>query len=825
MKKVQSKASTSEKKTSKNTNTQLKERIKNDFIREVEEITNHDFEQGSEVVQQYRALANIVMDEINKDWTVAQKQYNKLEDKQVYFFSIEFLIGRLLRLYINDLGWGEVVPEVLEELGLDYEAIQAAEDDPALGNGGLGRLMACFLDSTASMDFPGHGNGIRYKYGLFEQKILNNEQVEVADNWLRNGSYPFEVEKRDKSVIVKFGGDVEMVNVDGKTNYIQKNYTPILAVPYDIPIPGWENDTVNSLRLWSAEPAEDFDLETFNSGNFVQAMQNRSDAESISQILYPSDAGFEGKLLRLKQEYFFTAAGIKRIVRRYKKQNNGSLDGFEDKIVIHINDTHPALAVPELMRILVDEEGYGWDEAWDITTKTLTFTNHTVLPEALERWPIEMVKSLLPRIYMIIEEINRRFVNELNEKYPDREDRNYRISILKDGDVHMANLAIIGSHSVNGVAELHSKILRTDTFKEFYEVMPEKFTNVTNGVSQRRFLMSANPELKKAITEAIGPEWEEAGEMTKIQELANHVDDEKLLKKLHEIKHRNKEKLAKYVKDELGIEINPDSIFDIQVKRIHEYKRQLLNALHIMYLYNKIKENPNIDMVPITFFLAGKAAPSYVYAKEVIKLINHIAQMVNNDNDVNDKLKVVFVPNFNVSSAEIIYPAAEVSEQISTAGKEASGTSNMKFMMNGAVTLGTMDGANIEIRDVVGDDNMFIFGLTEGEVQNFNENGGYNSFEIYQNDPRVRKVLDQLVDGTLGDNFRTIYDSLLLGRDPYFVLKDFDSYVNAHERIDQAYRDQDNWNKMSLMNTANSGIFSSDRSIDDYKKNVWKIED
>lgn len=802
-----------------------KEKFKKDFIAEVENITNHEFEEGSTTVQQYRALANLVMKEINKDWVDAQKQYNKLEEKQVYFFSIEFLIGRLLRLYINDLGWGDVIPKALEELGLDYEAIQNAELDPALGNGGLGRLMACFLDSTASLDFPGHGNGIRYKYGLFEQKILNDEQVEVADNWLRNGGYPFETEKRDKAVIVKYGGNVEEVFVDGKTQYIQKNYDPIMAVPYDIPIPGWQNGVVNSLRLWSAEPAEEFDLETFNRGNFLQAMQNKSDAESISQILYPSDAGYEGRLLRLKQEYFFTAAGIKRIVRRYKKQNNGSLDGFEDKIVIHINDTHPALAVPELMRILIDEEGYGWDEAWDITTKTLTFTNHTVLPEALEKWPIDMMESLLPRIYMIIHEINRRFVEDLNNKYPNTEDRTYRISILQDGQVHMAHLAIIGSHSVNGVAELHSNILKEETFKEFYQVMPEKFTNVTNGVSQRRFMYSANPELKETITSVIGDDWEKAGQMEKLTELAEHVDDEKLLSKLSDIKHKNKEKLAKFIKDELDIDVNPESIFDVQVKRIHEYKRQLLNALHIMHLYNEIKDNPDIDMIPRTFILAGKAAPSYTYAKEVIKLINVIAEKINNDPDVNEKLKVVFIPNFNVSSAEIIYPAAEISEQISTAGKEASGTSNMKFMMNGAVTLGTMDGANIEIREAVGDDNIFIFGLSDKEVANYNENGGYHSYEIYQNDPRVRRIMEQLIDGTYGENFRMIYDSLLLNKDPYFVLKDFDSYAKAHKRVDKAYRDKHNWAKMSLMNTANSGIFSSDRSIEDYKKNVWKITD
>lgn len=800
------------------------ENFKKEFIAEVERQTNDYFE-NSTTLQQYKALCALVMKGIEENWTTKEKEYKKLEEKQIYFFSIEFLIGRLLRLYVNDLGWDGLVTKALEELGLDYDAIQSAEQDPALGNGGLGRLMACFLDSTAALGFPGHGNGIRYKYGLFEQKIINNEQVEVADDWLKNGGYPFETEQRDKAVVVKFGGHVAPVYADGKTSYILKNYDPILAVPYDVPIPGWHNTTVNSLRLWSAEPAEDFDLETFNSGNFTQAMQHRSDAEAISQILYPSDAGFEGKLLRLKQEYFFTCAGIKRIVRRYKKEHDGSLDGFQDKIVIHINDTHPALAVAELMRVLIDEEGYGWDEAWDITQNTLTFTNHTVLPEALEKWPISMMQQLLPRVYMIIEEINRRFLEDMNSRYPNEEARNYRISILKDGNVHMAHLAIIGSHSVNGVAELHSKILKTETFKEFYDVMPEKFTNVTNGVSQRRFMFSANPKLRAAITARIGKKWEEAGNMEALKKLEKYVDDEALLSELADVKRENKLRLAAYIKDTQGIDINPDSIFDVQVKRIHEYKRQLLNALHIMYLYNELKANPDRDMVPHTFIIGGKAAPSYVFAKEVIKLINAIAEKVNNDPDVNDKLKVVFVPNFNVSTAEIIYPAAEISEQISTAGKEASGTGNMKFMMNGALTLGTMDGANIEIKEAVGDDNIFIFGMNEREVSDYNTSGGYHSYELYHNDGRIKRVLNQLVDGTYNGDYRMIYDSLLLHNDPYYVLKDFDSYVNVHEKADRAYRDQHNWHKMSLKNIANSGVFSSDRSIEDYKKNVWKIEE
>lgn len=798
--------------------------FKKSFSEEVERLSNHPFE-GSTPLQQYNALCSLIMAEINDKWIAQNQINNTFEDKQVYFFSIEFLIGRLMRLYVNDLGWCKIVPAALEELGVDYEALQNMEHDPALGNGGLGRLMACFLDSTAALGFPGHGNGIRYKYGLFEQKIINNEQVEVADSWLKNDAYPFEIRKHDKSVIVKFGGTVVPTWVDGKMVYIQKDYEPILAVPYDVPIPGYHNDTVNSLRLWSAEPVEEFDLETFNRGQFEQAVKHKSDAEMISQILYPSDAGFEGRQLRLKQEYFFTCAGIKRIIRRYKKQNNHSVEGLDDKVIIHINDTHPALAVAELMRVLVDEEGMEWDDAWDMTIKTLTFTNHTVLPEALEKWPIDLMKTLLPRIYQIIEEINRRFVLDLNTRFPNEEARNYRISVLQDGQVHMANLAIIGSHSVNGVAELHSHILRTETFKDFYDVFPEKFTNVTNGVTQRRFMFSANPELTDLIGAKLGHDWRIPGRMTELKKLEAYADDAAFLDALANVKMDNKKRLAAYIEKTQHIKINPDSIFDIQVKRIHEYKRQLLNALHILYLYNTIKDNPQADFVPRTFILAGKAAPSYVYAKEVIKLINTIASKINNDPDVGDKLKVVFVPNFNVSSAEIIYPAAEISEQISTAGKEASGTGNMKFMMNGAVTLGTMDGANVEIRDFVGDDNIITFGLSADEVFNLNTNGGYHSYDVYGNDPRVRRVLEQLIDGSLGSHFQMIYDSLLLHNDPYYVLADFDSYAKAHERAAELYQDRKGWNRKSLMNIANSGVFSSDRSIEDYKKNVWKITD
>lgn len=811
------------KKNSVPTKFKNKEAFKQAFKKKVEEVSGEKFSEAT-VQTQYEALSQMVMETITTEWVENNRRNHERDDKQIYFFSIEFLIGRLMRAYINNLGWDEIVPEALEEMGLDYDKIQAREHDPALGNGGLGRLMACFLDSTASMDFPGHGNGIRYKYGLFQQKIVNDEQVEVADNWLRNG-YPFEIAKPEKSVIVKYKGNVRQEWVNGKMVFIHENYEPVLAVPYDVPIQGYHNGTVNSLRLWSAQPVEDFDLSTFNEGHFLKAMQRKSEAEAISQVLYPSDNGFEGQQLRLKQEYFFVCAGLKRIVRRYKKHNHGSMDGFSNKICIHINDTHPAMCVPELMRILMDEENYEWDDAWKMTVDTISFTNHTVLPEALEKWPIDMMKELLPRIYQIIEEINRRFVEDMNNRYPGMEARNYGISILKDGQVHMAHLSIIGSHSVNGVAELHSKILREETFRDFYAVFPERFQSVTNGVTPRRFLMGANKNLKDLLVDTIGDDWTQANNLTDLKKLEPFADDPAFLKKLGTVKHANKVRLAAYVKDQLNIEIDPDSIFDIQVKRIHEYKRQLLNALHIMHIYNQLRSNPNADFVPKTYIFAGKAAPSYYYAKEVIKLINVLADKINHDDQVNKKLKVVFLPNFNVSLAEIVYPAAEISEQISTAGKEASGTGNMKFMMNGAVTLGTMDGANVEIARVVGPDNIFTFGLSDVEVTNYNDHGGYRSLDVFESDPRVQEVLNQLINGFLnGVTFQTIYDSLLLHNDAYFVLKDFGSYADIQQIASNAYRDQEKWLRMSTINIANSGIFSSDRSIADYQKNVWKIK-
>lgn len=799
----------------------IKETYKAAFTKKIEEVSGDCLAEAS-VLKQYQALAEMLMENITSQWAKTNTLYNKHETKQVYFFSIEFLIGRLMKSYLNNLGVEDLVMECSRELGLDYEAILAQESDPGLGNGGLGRLMACYLDSSAAMGMPAHGNGIRYKYGLFEQRIINGEQVEVADNWLKNG-YPFDIRNSDKSVIVKYYGQIHLENINGNLTFVHENYEPIMAVPYDIPVKGYHNETVNSLRLWSAEPIEAFDLPTFNQGQFLNAVRHKSEAEAISQILYPNDNGFDGKLLRLKQEYFFVCAGIKRIVVDFKKSNNNSMDGFSHKICIHINDTHPAMCGPELMRVLMDEEGLGWDEAWRTTVEALSFTNHTVLPEALEKWPVDMIKDLLPRIYMIIEEINRRFLEETNARHPNPQEPIETLSIIRDNHVHMASLAIVSSHSVNGVAELHSRILREETFKGYYQVFPERFFSVTNGVSPRRFLMNSNPKLKYLINESIGISWEH--NLFELKKLSDFINDPVFYDKFDAVKLSNKIRLAEYISENNGIIVDPTSLFDIQVKRIHEYKRQLLNALHVLHLYNRLKENPNLEMAPRTFIFSGKAAPGYYYAKEVIKLINAIAQLVNTDKTLHDKLKVVFLANFNVTLAEMIYPAANISEQISTAGKEASGTGNMKFMMNGAITLGTMDGANIEILEAVGPTNIVTFGLSADDVHQYQKFGGYRSVEVFEQDPRIQKVLRQLIDGTLGSGlyFQSIYDSLLLYNDGYFVLKDFNAYADAQNRVDQLYRNKKTWTKMSISNIAHSGMFSSDRSIADYQRKIWKI--
>jgi len=748
------------------------------------------------------------------------------QGKQVYYFSMEFLIGKLLHNYLVNFKIEDLVREGLLELGINLDDLSEQEADPGLGNGGLGRLAACFLDSMAFLGIDGHGNGIRYKYGLFEQKIVSGNQVEVADNWLKNG-YPWETRKSDKAVIVKFKGTVRTELKDGRVMFNHENYEPVLAVPYDVPIMSYDNPRyINNLRLWSAETiCSELDLACFNRGDFNQATSFKSEVEAISYILYPDDSSRAGRELRLKQEYFFVTAGLGTIVRSYKKKNgSSSLHDFSRRVSVHINDTHPVLCIPELMRILIDEEGMGWDEAWNITVNTMSFTNHTIMPEAMEKWPIDMVKNLLPRIYLIIEEIDRRFKEDLASRYMDDEEVIQNTHILKDGYVRMANLAIIGSSSVNGVAQLHTKILKNEVFKDYYRVFGYKFNNKTNGVNHRRFLLAANPKLSHLITESIGSNWQEdAGELKKLLAFKN---DQSFLEQLQKVKHENKCRLAERVKAKYGLVLNPQSIFDVQVKRIHAYKRQLLNVLKIMHLYNLGMSEPESLSGSQTFIFGGKAAPGYHYAKTVIKLINSLSKKIENEPRVSQKLKVVFLENFNVSHGELIYPAAEISEQISTASKEASGTGNMKFMMNGALTLGTLDGANIEIKEAVGEDNILIFGLTAEQVLAYTRYGGYKPWDEYHDNPDIRTCVNQLSSGffdNMGEEFRTLYDSLMIYNDEFFILKDFPSYVQMHEKLQSLYLNPIDWNQMSLTNIANSGIFSSDRTIREYADWIWKI--
>jgi len=748
------------------------------------------------------------------------------QGKQIYYFSMEFLIGKLLHNYLVNFKIEDLVREGLLELDINLDDLLEQEADPGLGNGGLGRLAACFLDSMAFLGIDGHGNGIRYKYGLFEQKIVSGNQVEIADNWLKNG-YPWETRKSDKAVIVKFKGMVRTELKDGRVVFNQENYEPVLAVPYDVPIMSYDNPSyINNLRLWSAETiCSELDLACFNRGEFNQATSFRSEVEAISYILYPDDSSRAGRELRLKQEYFFVAAGLGTIVRSYKKKNGlNSLHEFSRRVSVHINDTHPVLCIPELMRILIDEEGMGWDEAWNITVNTMSFTNHTIMPEAMEKWPIDMVKNLLPRIYLIIEEIDRRFKEDLAARFMDHEEVVRNTHILKDGYVWMANLAIIGSSSVNGVAQLHTKILKNEVFKDYFRVFGYKFNNKTNGVNHRRFLLAANPKLSHLITEAIGPNWkEDAGELKKLH---TFKDDHSFLEQLAKVKRENKCRLAERVNSRYGVVLDPQSIFDVQVKRIHAYKRQLLNVLKIMHLYNKGMNEPEGLSGSQTFIFGGKAAPGYHYAKTVIKLINCLSQKIEFDPRVNQKLKVVFLENFNVSQGELIYPAADISEQISTASKEASGTGNMKFMMNGALTLGTLDGANVEIKEAVGENNIFIFGLTAEQVLAYTRYGGYKPWDEYHDHPNIRTCVDQLNSGffdNMGEEFRTLYDSLMIYNDEFFILKDFPSYIQMHEKLQSLYRNPRDWNKISLVNIANSGIFSSDRTIREYADWIWKI--
>lgn len=787
------------------------------------EIQGKSLKEGT-VWEQYDALVSLLRDEISRDSAATNENYTKNKEKQVYYFSMEFLIGRLLPYYLMNLGLQEAMGEWLQELGISLDSLVQSESDAGLGNGGLGRLAACYLDSMAFLGVPGHGNGIHYKYGLFQQKILEGRQVEMTDNWLSK-SYPWEIRRADRAVVVRFKGDVRTEMVDGRLEFIHENDEKVLAVPYDIPIVAYNNRAnVNNLRLWSAEPfVDNFDLAAYNRGEFSKSASYKSEVEAISGILYPDDSCQAGRDLRLKQEYFFTAAGLGSIVRRFKKKF-GDIRSLAEKVCVHINDTHPALCIPELMRILVDEEGLDWDEAWSITVATMSFTNHTTLTEAFEKWPVDTLRYLLPRIYMIIEEINRRHCEDVRRRFPGNCELEQNTCILHDGKVRMANLAVIGSHSVNGVAPLHTEILKSIVFKDFYWSQPEKFNNKTNGVSHRRFLLHANPLLAQLISKMIGDEWKQ--DAAHMEKLLDYQEDSAFLSDLAAVKRKNKEILAKLIHDSQGILIDPASVFDVQVKRIHAYKRQLLNVLKIMELYNRIRDGQPLNLPPQTFIFAGKAAPGYYYAKSIIHLINTLAQQINQDPAVRDQIKVVFLENFNVSLAEKIYPAADISEQISTAGREASGTGNMKLMMNGAITLGTLDGANVEILQKVGEKNIMIFGLTAEKVFDYNRHGGYSSWEEYHEHLRLKRVIDPLTNGFfpgVGTSFQGIFDSLLRDNDEYFVLKDFFPYLQAYQKLNQLYLKDRLWNQMSLVNIACSGYFSSDRSVREYAKEIWKV--
>lgn len=797
-----------------------KNSFKRDYNNKFVQLHGKELKEGSNQ-QKYEALGSLVRDYVISTWMDTNNRYNQTGEKQVYYFSMEFLLGRLLGDFLLNLGIRDICREALSELDIELEEIENLEHDQGLGNGGLGRLAACFLDSMASLNIAGHGCGIRYKYGFFEQKIVDCQQVEASDNWLREGNV-WEIKKQDKAEIVKFGGSIISDYVNGKLTFTHVNYEPVLAVPYDTPIVGYENEVVNTLRLWSAEPvSNEFDFSSFSRGDFLKAISYKNSVEAISLVLYPEDSFYEGKMLRLKQQYFFVSSGIQSIVRHYKK-HKGDIKLLDEKIAIHINDTHPTLAIPELMRILLDEEGLSWENAWRITQNTISYTNHTILAEALEKWPVDMFKGLLPRIYMIIEEINRRYCEELWNKYVGQWDKISRMAIIGDGYVRMANLAIVGSHSVNGVAKLHTEILKKREMSDFYYLYPSKFNNKTNGITHRRWLIRSNPKLTKLLVDTIGDGF--IKHPTDLENFKNYLNDPVVLENLGQIKKDNKEILAKEIYKSNGIVIDTNSIFDVQIKRIHAYKRQTLNCLRIMDLYNKLIENPSLDIIPRTFIFAGKAAPGYYLAKNIIELICRVAETVNNDPRVNDKIKVVMLENYQVSLAEKIIPATDLSEQISTTTKEASGTSNMKFMMNGAITIATLDGANIEIKDEVGEDNIVIFGLNADEVLNYHKQGGYSSWEICNNDPRLQGVTNDLINGKYcrdKDRFRTIYENLLTYNDEFFVLKDFDAYLAAQDKVNKLYMDKEKWQKMCGINIAHSGIFSSDRTIREYATGIW----
>ena len=799
-----------------------KEKFKKELESNVRMLFRRNLDEAT-TQQIYQAVAYSVKDDIIDNWIETHKAYEKQDKKMVYYMSMEFLMGRALGNNMINLLCYDEVRETLEELGLDMNLIEDQEPDAALGNGGLGRLAACFLDSLATLGYPAYGCGIRYRYGMFKQKIENGYQVEVPDNWLKYGN-PFEIKRDEYAVEVKFGGYVDVEMHNGRQKFVQKGYQSVRAVPYDMPIVGYGNHIVNTLRIWDAEAINNFNLDSFDKGEYQKAVEQENLARTICEVLYPNDNHMAGKELRLKQQYFFISASVQRAIAKYKETHD-DIRKFHEKVTFQLNDTHPTVAVAELMRILVDEEGLEWDEAWEITRKTCAYTNHTIMAEALEKWPIELFSRLLPRVYQIVEEINRRFVIEIQNKYPGDQEKIRKMAILYDGQVRMAHLAIAGSYSVNGVARLHTDILKKRELKDFYEMMPEKFNNKTNGITQRRFLLHGNPLLASWVTDKIGDDW--ITNLDHLKHLKVYVDDEKCQQEFMNIKYQNKVRLAKYIKEHNGIDVDPRSIFDCQVKRLHEYKRQLMNILHVMYLYNEIKAHPDMDIVPRTFIFGAKAAAGYYTAKLTIKLINAVADKINNDSSINGKIKVVFIEDYRVSNAELIFAAADVSEQISTASKEASGTGNMKFMLNGALTLGTMDGANVEIVEEVGKENAFIFGLSADQVMEYEKNGNYNPRDVYNNNQDVRQVLTQLVNGFYSPEnpelFRALYDALL-EKDTYFTLLDFDSYKEAHDRIDAAYRDEQHWARTAMLQTASAGKFSSDRTIEEYAKEMWHLE-
>ncbi len=800
-----------------------KEGFKKEVITNVKTLFRKPIEEATPQ-QVFQAVSYAVKDDIIDRWIATHKEYEKKNVKTVYYLSMEFLMGRALGNNLINLTYYDAVKEALDELGFDLNFIEDQEPDAALGNGGLGRLAACFLDSLATLGYPAYGCGIRYKYGMFKQGIKDGYQVEMPDDWLKDGN-PFEVKRSEYAVEVKFGGYVRVENKNGRNYFIQDGYQSVRAVPYDLPVIGYGNNVVNTLRIWDAEAIQEFCLDSFDKGEYEKAVEQQNLAKTIVEVLYPNDNHYAGKELRLRQQYFFISASVQRAILKFKELNK-DIHKLPEKVTFQMNDTHPTVAVAELMRILMDEEGLEWDDAWDITTRTCAYTNHTIMAEALEKWPIELFSRLLPRIYQIVEEINRRFVLKIQEMYPGNQDKVKNMAVLYDGQVKMAHLAIAGSYSVNGVAALHTKILEERELKDFYEMRPEQFNNKTNGITQRRFLLHANPLLANWITDKIGDEW--ITNLSHLKKLKVYVNDEKCQHEFMNIKYQNKIRLAKYIKEHNNVDVDPRSIFDVQVKRLHEYKRQLLNILHVMHLYNRLKTEPEFDMYPRTFIFGAKASAGYKRAKLIIKLINSVADVVNNDASIEGKIKVVFIENYRVSNAEIIFAERrDVSEQISTASREASGTGNMKFMLNGAPTLGTMDGANVEIVEEVGIENAFIFGLSAEEVMKYEREGGYNPMDIYNNNQAVRRVLTQLIDGTYApndpDRFRDLYGSLTK-EDVYFILKDFDSYAEAQQKVDKAYQDEKGWAKMAMLNTACAGKFSSDRTIEEYAKEIWKLK-